>query len=70
MYLLGYFKGQNPQPVPPDAGDANGDGFLTGLDVVYLVAYFKGIGPPPPPVAPPGGGSAGNRPASELRKYR
>jgi hypothetical protein len=56
VYLVGYFKGQNPPPVPPDAGDANGDGTLNGLDVVYLVAYFKGTGPPPPPFAPPGGG--------------
>jgi hypothetical protein len=49
VYLVGYFKGQNPPPVPPEAGDANGDGILNGLDVVYLVAYFKGTGPPPPP---------------------
>jgi hypothetical protein len=30
-------------------GDANGDGNLNGLDVIYLVAYFKGFGPPPDP---------------------
>ena len=30
-------------------GDANGDGNVTGLDVVFLVAYFKGIGQPPLP---------------------
>jgi predicted glutamine amidotransferase len=29
------------------AGDANGDGHLNGLDVIYSVSYFKG-GPPPP----------------------
>ncbi|UCE65822.1 MAG: hypothetical protein JSU85_13320 [Candidatus Zixiibacteriota bacterium] len=30
-------------------GDANGDGNLSGLDVIYLVSYFKG-GPPPDPM--------------------
>ncbi|MHC4537779.1 MAG: dockerin type I repeat-containing protein, partial [Planctomycetota bacterium] len=29
------------------AGDANGSGHVNGLDVTYLVAYFKAIGPPP-----------------------
>ena len=32
-------------------GDANADGKVNGLDVVYLVNYFKDIGPPiPPPI--------------------
>ena len=31
-------------------GDANGDGNLNGLDVIYLVTYFKGGGPPPNPI--------------------
>ncbi|OGC90085.1 MAG: hypothetical protein A2W25_11050 [candidate division Zixibacteria bacterium RBG_16_53_22] len=29
-------------------GDANGDGQFNGLDIVYLVGYFKGFGAPPP----------------------
>jgi len=28
-------------------GDVNGNGVVNGVDVVYLVAYFKGIGSPP-----------------------
>jgi hypothetical protein len=31
------------------AGDANGDGTFNGLDVVYSVNYFKGMGPSPAP---------------------
>jgi hypothetical protein len=31
------------------AGDANGSGSVDGLDVIYLVNYFKGFGPPPDP---------------------
>jgi hypothetical protein len=31
-------------------GDANGSGFVNGVDVIYLVAYFKGYGPPPDPI--------------------
>lgn len=31
------------------AGDANGSGFVNGVDVTYLVAYLKGYGPPPDP---------------------
>jgi predicted outer membrane repeat protein len=32
-------------------GDANADNVVNGLDVVYLVNYFKDIGPPiPPPI--------------------
>jgi PKD repeat protein len=31
-------------------GDANGSGTLNGIDVVFLVAFFKGIGPPPDPM--------------------
>jgi PKD repeat protein len=30
-------------------GDANGNGVLNGIDVVYLVAYLKGLGPAPDP---------------------
>jgi hypothetical protein len=30
-------------------GDANGNGVLNGVDVVYLVNYLKGVGPPPDP---------------------
>ena len=30
-------------------GDANNSGDVNGLDVVYLVNYFKGFGPPPEP---------------------
>jgi subtilisin family serine protease len=29
-------------------GDANGNGTVNGIDVVYLVNYLKGVGPPPP----------------------
>lgn len=32
------------------AGDANGSGFVNGMDVVYLVYYLKGNGPPPDPL--------------------
>ena len=31
------------------AGDANGNGQVNGLDVVFLVNYLKGIGPAPDP---------------------
>jgi hypothetical protein len=31
-------------------GDANGDGTVNGLDVVYLLNYFKGYGPAPDPI--------------------
>jgi hypothetical protein len=31
-------------------GDANGDGQVNGLDVVFLVSYLKGIGPAPDPL--------------------
>ena len=31
-------------------GDANGSGDVTGLDVVFLVRYFKGMGPAPDPL--------------------
>jgi hypothetical protein len=33
---------------PAVAGDANGSGSCTGLDVVFLQSYFKGQGPHPP----------------------
>jgi hypothetical protein len=32
------------------SGDANGSGDVTGLDVVFLVRYFKGMGPAPDPL--------------------
>jgi hypothetical protein len=35
------------QLCPYIPGDANGNGTFNGLDLTYLVAYFKG-GPPPP----------------------
>jgi hypothetical protein len=39
-----------------EAADANGNGTVNGLDVVYLINYFKGYGPPPPlKVGDPGG---------------
>jgi hypothetical protein len=47
IYLVGYFKGWNPEPVPYLAGDSNGDCLLTGGDVTYLVRYLKGIGHSP-----------------------
>ncbi len=31
-------------------GDANGDGQVNGLDVVFLVSYLKGLGPAPDPL--------------------
>jgi M6 family metalloprotease-like protein len=47
IYLVGFFKGFNPEPTPLRAGDANGDCQVLGGDVTYLVRYFKGIGDPP-----------------------
>jgi hypothetical protein len=41
--ILLYFQDFSP-------GDANGDGQVNGIDVVYLVNYLKGIGPPPDPL--------------------
>ncbi len=35
-------------------GDANGDGSCNGLDVGFMVNYFKGIGAAPPCVICPG----------------
>ena len=29
-------------------GDANGNNLFNGIDAVFMVAYFKGIGNPPP----------------------
>jgi hypothetical protein len=31
-------------------GDANGDGQVNGLDVIFLVNYLKGLGPAPDPL--------------------
>ncbi len=31
-------------------GDANGDGLVNGLDVIYLISYFRGPGPSPYPM--------------------
>lgn len=45
-YLVRYFKGLGPNPLPYLAGDANGDCLVRAADVTYLVAYFKG-GPAP-----------------------
>jgi hypothetical protein len=33
-----------------DAGDANASGMLNGIDVVFIVAYLKGLGSPPEPL--------------------
>jgi hypothetical protein len=33
-----------------EPGDANGSGIVNGIDVVYLVSYFKGGPPPPDPI--------------------
>ncbi len=46
VYLVNYFKGGGPPPVPYLAGDANGTCDVNGLDAVYLVNFFKG-GPYP-----------------------
>ena len=35
------------QHIPYVIGDANDNGVFNGLDVVYLVSYFKGLGPSP-----------------------
>ncbi|UCE66619.1 MAG: dockerin type I repeat-containing protein [Candidatus Zixiibacteriota bacterium] len=49
----------NPPPIPTFSclffvdyypGDANGDGLVNGLDVVFLVSYFRGSGPTPAPM--------------------
>jgi carboxypeptidase T len=45
-YLVRYFKGLGPAPLPYLAGDANGDCLIRGGDVTYVVSYLKG-GPPP-----------------------
>jgi len=34
----------------PVLGDANGNGIFNGVDVIFLVNYFKGIGPAPEPL--------------------
>ena len=46
-YLVSFFRGIAPAPVPYYAGDANGDCYLTGADVTYLVSYFRGVGSSP-----------------------
>jgi len=46
-YLIGFFRGLNPAPVPWLAGDCNGDCLVIGSDVTYLVRYFSGTGNPP-----------------------
>lgn len=46
-YLVFYFAGNNPPPVPIYAGDTNGDCLIIGSDVTYLVNYFRGIGSVP-----------------------
>jgi len=57
--------GNVPRPYPTGRGDANGDGFITGGDVTYLVNYFIfGGPPPPPPPSPPG--EPGNDRDSEI----
>jgi hypothetical protein len=44
--MVNYLKGYGPAPRPLLSGDANGDCQANGIDVVYLVNYFKG-GPLP-----------------------
>jgi len=46
-YLIDYFAGQLPAPVPFLAGDANGDCNITGNDLIFILNYFRGIGPLP-----------------------
>lgn len=41
-YLVRYFKGLGPAPVPLLAGDANGNCEVRPSDVTYLVVYLKG----------------------------
>jgi carboxypeptidase T len=41
-YLVRYFKGFGPPPVPYLAGDANGSCAVGGSDVTALVYYFRG----------------------------
>jgi hypothetical protein len=45
-YLVRYFKGLGPAPLPYLSGDTNGDCLLRGSDVTYLVAFFKGAQSP------------------------
>lgn len=46
-YLVSFFRGIVPPPVPLLAGDANGDCSVVGSDVTYMVNYFRGTGNPP-----------------------
>ncbi len=46
-YLIQYFRGAGPTPVPYLAGDCNGDCSVVGGDVTYLINYFRGMGPEP-----------------------
>jgi hypothetical protein len=42
LYVLRYTG-----PMPINTGDANNSGAVNGVDVIYLVAYLKGVGNPP-----------------------
>ncbi|MCD6162240.1 MAG: hypothetical protein J7K40_07485 [candidate division Zixibacteria bacterium] len=46
-YLIAYFCGSNPSPIPFLAGDANGDCDVISSDVIYLHNYFRGCGDSP-----------------------
>jgi hypothetical protein len=39
---VAFFKGTGPAPEMRFQGDANGNCDVNGLDVIYLVNYFKG----------------------------
>jgi hypothetical protein len=45
--MVAYLKGQGAASDPIQARDAIGNCTTNGIDVVYLVAYLKGIGAPP-----------------------
>jgi hypothetical protein len=47
LFLVAYFRGDNPPPYPYLNGDANGDCSVDPSDVMYLIRYLKGIGDVP-----------------------
>ncbi|UCC79064.1 MAG: hypothetical protein JSW64_12420 [Candidatus Zixiibacteriota bacterium] len=53
IILFTYTGGEPPAGCDYSPGDANNDGSTNGLDVIYLVAFFKG-GPEPPLTCPCG----------------
>jgi parallel beta-helix repeat protein len=46
-YLIAYIFQGGPEPVPPCAADANGDGSVNIVDASYLINYVYQGGPPP-----------------------